>query len=109
MKLFCATSKFGRIAAVLLFAVLSASSVFGTQSLYQNTGNITWLGPNNVANTVPFLPQVDATNFYNSGTWNIVADSLGVSPYRASHTLNYTNIGSMFATTTGWELDYGPL
>jgi hypothetical protein len=59
---------------------------------YINTGTI---------NGVP--PQVDAINFFNSGTWFIST----VAPYETANTLTYTNKGLMFGTP-GWEFDLGP-
>jgi hypothetical protein len=50
------------------------------------------------------LPQIDATNFVNHGTWNI---SVAPFPYGTSDTLNYTNKGVMNATV-GWDFDLGP-
>ncbi len=50
-----------------------------------------------------FPPTIDATNFLNTGTWNIAP----TVPYETSHTLNYTNRGTMNASV-GWEFDYGP-
>jgi len=47
-------------------------------------------------------PQVNATNFYNAGTWNIGT----LSPYETCYTLNYTNLGSMTGEV-GWEFDWG--
>ena len=48
-------------------------------------------------------PQVDAINFYNSGTWTIFA----TSPYETANTLTYTNTATM-ASSPGWEFDLGP-
>jgi hypothetical protein len=49
-------------------------------------------------------PTIDATNFNNTGTWNIST----ALPYETSHTLNYTNKGTMTGTI-GWEFDFGPM
>jgi hypothetical protein len=86
----------GKSWAFLLGLVLSVFAAKATDSLYSNSGTI------NNAN----LPNVDATNFVNSGTWNISTSA----PYETSHTLNYTNKskGSM-SGSVGWEFDYGPL
>lgn len=51
--------------------------------------------------TVP--PNVDATNFYNSGNWNINT----TVPFTTANTLNYTNVGDMVGSI-GWEFDWGP-
>jgi hypothetical protein len=84
----------GRFWAFLLGLVLSVFAAKATDSLYSNSGTI------NNAN----LPNVDATNFYNSGTWNIST----TDPYETQNTLNYTNIGTMTGSL-GWEFDFGPL
>jgi hypothetical protein len=67
-------------------------AVMGTDSIYISTGTI----------TTP--PNVDATNFLNTGTWNI-----DTSPglYITANTLNYTNEGLMEGAP-GWEFDFGP-
>src|SRR5476651_2146497 len=49
-------------------------------------------------------PNVDATNFYNSGTWNIFVSP---QPFKTANTLTYTNVGTM-NSSVGWEFDYGP-
>src|SRR6266568_374413 len=66
--------------------------VMGTDSIY--------ISPASVGNPPP---NVDATNFYNAGTWNI---STYPSRYETKNTLNYTNKGSMTGTI-GWEFDFG--
>jgi len=69
-----------------------------TDPTYSNSGSI------NNAN----LPQVDATNFYNSGSFGTLNNPIiTTSPYTTSHTLNYTNVGTMYGSV-GWEFDYGP-
>src|SRR5260221_2283098 len=65
-----------------------------TQGTYINSATITGIPP-----------QVNATNFINSGAWNIFTAPL---PYQTSHTLNYTNTGTMNGAV-GWEFDNGPL
>jgi hypothetical protein len=74
--------------------MLLPCAVMATDPLYNNTGTI------NNAN----LPQVDATTFVNSGTWDI-----GTSPYlyETANTLNYTNTGTMIAAP-GWQFDLNP-
>jgi hypothetical protein len=84
----------GKSWAFLLGLVLPVFAAQATGSLYSNSGTI------NNAN----LPNVDATNFYNSGTWNIFT----AVPYETAHTLNYTNVGTMTGSV-GWEFDFGPL
>ncbi len=50
-------------------------------------------------------PQVDAINFYNSGTWAIATGS----PYETANTLTYTNTGGgSMSASPGWEFDLGP-
>ncbi len=82
-----------RMAPLLAGLMLFPLVVKGTDSIYINTTTI---------NGTP--PNVDATNFYNSGTWNISTTTL---PYQTAHTLNYTNVGTMTGSV-GWEFDYGP-
>jgi hypothetical protein len=48
-------------------------------------------------------PNVDATNFVNSGTWDIDT----TYPFETADTLNYTNTGTMTGSV-GWEFDLGP-
>jgi hypothetical protein len=83
-----------RATALLLVASLVAYPLVGmaTDSIYINTGTI---------NGVP--PNVDATNFYNSGTWNIST----TAAYQTANTLNYTNVSAMTGSV-GWEFDFGP-
>ncbi len=87
--------RLGRHVLLLLAGVfLTPMTGMATDSTYNNTGSI---DNNNI-------PNVDATNFLNSGTWAIGV----VLPYKTSHTLNYTNTGTMLSSV-GWEFDYGPL
>lgn len=66
-----------------------------TDSIFINSGLISGIPP-----------QVDATNFYNSGTWTNI--SVG-SPYETANTLTYTNTGGGWMTASpGWEFDLGP-
>ncbi|HEY3931665.1 MAG TPA: hypothetical protein VGM58_04780 [Verrucomicrobiae bacterium] len=86
---------------VLFSLLLSPLAAMATDSTATFSGSI------NNAN----LPNVDATNFYNSGSWNIVTTPL---PYETQHTLNYTNTGNGTTSgsmigSVGWEFDYGPL
>ena len=71
-----------------LFPVLA----MGTQSIYISPALVT------------FPPNVDATNFYNGGTWNI--STTYPLLYTTKNTLNYTNAGSM-TNSPGWEFDFG--
>ena len=77
----------------LVSLILSPLIGLATDSIYINTGTI-----------YGTPPQVDATNFYNSGTWSIST----AGPYKTANTLNYTNISSMVGSV-GWEFDHGPL
>src|ERR1035438_5016394 len=78
----------------LLSLMLLPCAVMATDPLYNNTGTI---GNAN-------LPQVDATTFVNSGTWDIFT-----SPYlyETANTLNYTNSGTMLGSP-GWQFDLNP-
>jgi O-glycosyl hydrolase len=90
-----------KLPPLLAGLMLSPLAGLATDSIYINTGTI---NNNN-------LPQVDATNFYNSGTWNIDTADYPYylpTPYQTAHTLNYTNVGTM-VNSVGWEFDYGPL
>lgn len=84
---------------LLLSPLLVMMADSQTEPLFSNTGAI---------NGTP--PQVDATNFYNSGTWNIFTSA----PYQTQDTLNYTNTGNgtssgLMVGENGWEFDFGPL
>jgi hypothetical protein len=63
----------------------------GTDSLYTSPASV----------TTP--PNVDATNFFNNGTWNI---STYPQPFATKSTLNYTNRGTMTGSV-GWQFDFG--
>ncbi len=81
--------------ALLAGLLLSPLAVMAADSIYINTGTI---NNNN-------LPTVDATNFYNSGTWYIYTSP---SPYHTSDTLNYTNEGTMMYSEVGWDFALWP-
>jgi len=83
----------GKSWAFLLGLVLSVFAAKAADSLYSNSGTI------DNGN----IPQIDATNFNNSGTWNI---SGLTAPYETADTLNYTNTGTM-TSSVGWEFDFG--
>ncbi|HLX95565.1 MAG TPA: hypothetical protein VKU37_07465 [Verrucomicrobiae bacterium] len=82
-----------RVKSLLLWAgwLLCPLMVMGTDPIFINTGSI---------NGTP--PNVDATNFYNSGTWNIFTSAA----YETANTQNYTNVGTMTGAV-GWEFDFG--
>ncbi len=87
----------GGLSSILLLFVLAGFPVAApaTDSLY--------ISPATVTSPPQALPNVDATNFYNAGTWNIFT----TLRYTTAHTLNYTNIGTMNGSV-GWEFDWGP-
>lgn len=102
----------GRLGAKSLFLLLPLGlmlmplAVKGQLSTYTNLGNIIYLGPGYAGNTPPgYPPQIDATNFVNSGFMEILAFP---PPFVTAHTLNFTNTGEMLGSV-GWEFDYGPL
>jgi hypothetical protein len=78
--------------SLLVALCLCPMAGMATSTNYINTGTISG-NP----------PQVDAINFFNSGTWFIST----VAPYETANTLTYTNKGFMFGTP-GWEFDLGP-
>jgi hypothetical protein len=84
--------RFGEKLSLLFSLFLFPLAVMGTDSTYISPPSVT--SP----------PMVDATNFINSGIWNIFT----LSPYETAHTLNYTNKspGSMTGQV-GWEFDWG--
>ena len=73
--------------------LLLPMAVFATDQTYINTGTI-----------IGTPPQVDAINFFNSGTWSIATPG---APYETANTQTYTNKSSMFGAP-GWEFDLGP-
>ncbi len=92
------TRKWGLVLAFGL--MLSSFAVEGQQSTWNSY---------NYGSVFTTAPQIDATNFYNSGLWEIGT----FFPYQTSYTLNYTNAanstpynGTMIGTV-GWEFDYG--
>jgi hypothetical protein len=86
----------GRLGKSLFFSFLVLVPILGKATIS------TYVSPANVA----FPPQVDATNFYNAGTWNLL--DISFTPYETFHTLNYYNKGLM-QSAPGWEFDLGPL
>ena len=77
---------------VALMLLVLTGRIYAAQSLANFTGSI----------TTP--PVVDATNFNNSGTWNIITTPY---PYATADTLNYTNSGSMTGSF-GWNFSLNP-
>jgi hypothetical protein len=84
----------GGLLSILLLFVLAGFPVAvpAADSLYTSPATVTGTPPN-----------VDATNFYNAGAWNIFT----TDRFRTAHTLNYTNIGTMIGSV-GWEFNWGP-
>jgi glucuronoarabinoxylan endo-1,4-beta-xylanase len=77
----------------LIFGLaLSPLAAMATDSTANITGTI------NSGN----IPQVDATNFVSSASWDIFTPA----PYETANTLNYTNTGTMIGSV-GWEFDFG--
>ncbi len=91
--------------SLLAGLILCPLAGMATDATYLNNGTIIYLGSGAFGNTVAFPPNVDATNFINGGTMEIVAFP---TPFMTAHTLNFTNTGEMLGTV-GWEFDYGPL
>ncbi len=82
---------------VLFSLLLSPLTAMATDSITNFTGTI----------TTP--PQVDATIFVNSGTWDI---ETAPRPFETQNTLIYTNTGNgttsgLMIGSIGWEFDYG--
>src|SRR5579864_1288811 len=76
----------GRLSlCLLLSSSLLPLSVFATDALWENSATIT------------VAPQIDATNFVNTGTININT----TLPFETAHTLNFTNSGTMI-NSPGW-------
>ena len=78
--------------------VLSPVAGIATQLNYINNGAV----------IVP--PQIDAINFVNKGTFNIVT----IDPFTTSSTLNYSNLVSspgagVMTGTPGWIFDWEPI
>jgi len=51
--------------------------------------------------------DVNATNFINSGTWDINTPGFPSLPFQTFSTYNYTNSGTM-SCSIGWQFDHGP-
>src|SRR5260221_1804600 len=81
----CRPAVLGRRLFLLLLSSLLPCIVLAADSFWVNTGTI----------TTP--PQIDATNFVNSGDFNIFS----TLPFETSDPLNFTNSGTMISTP-GW-------
>ena len=99
--------------SLLAGLMLFPPAVMATDSGYTNTAVIAYQS-STYGNTVPYLPNIDATNFYNYGTWDVFTEYSQLpgyntgTPYQTKNTLNYDNEGTMVGSV-GWEFDYGPL
>src|SRR5579862_9298302 len=79
----------GRLSLCLLLSgCLLPGIAFATDALWQNSGTIT--SP----------PQIDASNFFNSGSIQIFTSL----PFETANTLNFTNSGTM-VDSPGWLFD----
>jgi len=92
-----------RVKQVLLCGLLSLAfcrAALATDSLYWNDAIVNY--PGNVA----YPPNIDATNFLNTGTFiiNFTTFSLLNQFYETWNTLNYTNSGNM-TVNTGFKFD----
>ena len=85
-----------KLSSFMLGCLLAAPFAAGAQP------QETYVSPATVG---PIPPNVDATNFYNAGVWNINSTP---NPYQTYHTLTYTNNGTMNGSP-GWEFDYGTI
>ena len=83
-----------KLPSVFLGCLLAASWAANAQQA-------TFISPANVGNPPP---NVNATNFINSGSWNINTSPL---PYQTFSTYNYTNTGTMIGSI-GWDFSHGP-
>lgn len=107
----------------LLAGLILAPFVAGAASSGYTNSAIIAFDSATYNNTVPYLPSIDATNFINTGTWDIYTLSPGtvgvviggggqvanfntVTPYATANTLNFTNTGTMTGSV-GWEFDLG--
>ncbi|HZR19686.1 MAG TPA: hypothetical protein VFE51_20545 [Verrucomicrobiae bacterium] len=81
-------SVFGRRLCLLILSALLPEVAPAADSIWLNTGTITT------------APQIDATNFVNSGAITIAS----TLPFETSDTLNFTNSGTMFSIP-GWFFD----
>src|SRR6185312_15632556 len=79
-----------------LFVFASARVACAASSDYVNDASLAY--------TIPpqFLPTIDATNFLNTGTFNITFTKSTVNPeiLETEDTLNYTNTGTMIANSS---------
>ena len=79
----------GRLSlCLLLSSSLLALPAFATDALWENSATIT------------VAPQIDASNFVNTGTISINT----TLPFETAHTLNFTNSGTMI-NSPGWLFD----
>jgi hypothetical protein len=83
-----------KLPSVFLGCLLAASWVANAQQA-------TYISPAIVGNPPP---NVNATNFINTGAWNINTSPL---PYQTFSTYNYSNSGTMTGSI-GWDFSHGP-
>src|SRR5579883_396152 len=74
--------------SLLLGTCLTVIPALATDSLWQNSG------------TINSAPQIDASNFVNTGSITIAT----TLPFETAHTLNFTNSGTMIGSP-GWIFD----
>jgi hypothetical protein len=86
--------KWPRLCALL--GLLLARAALGTEALYENDAIVDYTG---APHTYP--PQIDATNFVNTGTFIIDTEL-----YETWNTINYTNIGyGLMSSDAGFVFD----
>src|SRR6267142_6603969 len=86
--------RFGAQCLLLLLGANVASvplAAWAADSLWSSSGSV----------SLP--PQIDATNFYNSDSWNIFT----TKRFTTAETLNYTNTGTMNGIV-GWDFSWHP-
>src|ERR1035437_3177808 len=89
---------------ILFFGLLALAlfpvAVRATSDTYENDGTV--LSPPDVA------PQIDATNFVNTGSFTVdLPLTLTAEQYKTANTVNYTNTGTMSAEW-GFDLETFP-
>jgi len=83
-----------------LLCLVLARTALAQSALYENDGIVSYPG------TQSYPPQIDATNFINTGSFTINFATLALLQpyYETSDTVNYTNTGLMMANT-GFQFD----
>lgn len=80
-----------------LLSMALTRALLATDAVYENNGTV--IAPPDVA------PQVDATNFINTGYFNVTP--LSLSLYTTLNTLNYTNTSAM-VSGSGFDMETFP-